>query len=215
MSFEDITGQSENPMIAASLDNNLQCMQLLYKAGYRIHLAEEDANAVRSSMEVPESETGAADSDPDPLKDPVVRFLHFKAYTNPLYLSIDMVERDTNRSIGNLMSEDPIKRAFALGQRAKLLAEHFPEHWVEYMNMREQLKTYAKDLLGQCNNSQEVEILLKYSPKAQGRKDPLFIWALSEEQKLFVAHPYYQQFLRQSLQAGMRHSSTSSFTTKC
>ena len=52
----DNGGQSENPMIAASLDNNLQCMQLLYKAGYRIHLAEEDANAVNSSMEVPGSD---------------------------------------------------------------------------------------------------------------------------------------------------------------
>ena len=206
MSFDN-RGQSENPMIAASLANHLQCMQLLYKAGYRIRLADEDAKAVRrSSMAAPE--TRVADSDRDPLKDPVVRFLHFKAFTNPLYLSLDLAHG------GNFLSEDPIKRAFILGQRAKMLSEHFPEHSVEYLKIREQLKTYAKDLLGQCNNSQEVAILLKYSPKAEGRQDPLFIWAFSQEQKPFVAHPYYQQFLRESLQVGMGFSPTSSFLKK-
>ena len=95
-----------------------------------------------------------------------------------------------------------------------MLSEHFPEHSVEYLKIREQLKTYAKDLLGQCNNSQEVAILLKYSPKAEGRQDPLFIWAFSQEQKPFVAHPYYQQFLRESLQVGMGFSPTSSFIKK-
>ena len=202
----DNGGQSENPMIAASLANHLQCMQLLYKAGYRIRLADEDATAVSISMEeVPE--TRVEDTDQDPAQDPVVRFLHFKAFSNPLYLSIDLAQGDT------LAAEDPIKRANALGQRAKLLAEHFPEHSVEYLKMQEQLKTYVKDLLSQCSNSQEIEVLLKYSPRAQGRQDPLFIWALSWEQKLFVAHPYYQQFLRESLQAG-GYSSTSSFIEK-
>ena len=85
---------------------------------------------------------------------------------------------------------------------------------MEYLKIREQLKIYAKDLLGQCNNSQEVKILLKYRPKAEGRQDPLFIWAFSQEQKPFVAHPYYQQFLRESLQTGMGFSPTSSFIKK-
>ena len=53
VSFDNV-GQSENPMIAASLANHLQCMQLLYKAGYRIRLADKDAKSVRrSSMPVP------------------------------------------------------------------------------------------------------------------------------------------------------------------
>ena len=129
MSFDN-RGQSENPMIAASLANHLQCMQLLYKAGYRIRLADEDAKAVRrSSMAAPE--TRVADSDGDPLKDPVVRFLHFKAFSNPLYLSLDLAQG------GNFLSEDPIKRAFILGQRAKVLAEHFPEPSSRHFDLRD------------------------------------------------------------------------------
>ena len=45
----------------------------------------ESGFAVNSSMEVAEREARIEDSNPDPLKDPVVRFLHFKAHTNPLH----------------------------------------------------------------------------------------------------------------------------------
>ena len=45
----------ENPLVAASLTDHMECVRLLYNAGYRIRLAEEDSRAVKSSFEVSES----------------------------------------------------------------------------------------------------------------------------------------------------------------
>ena len=41
--------------MAASLTDHMECVRLLYNAGYRIRLAEEDSRAVKSSFEVSES----------------------------------------------------------------------------------------------------------------------------------------------------------------
>ena len=106
--------------------------------------------------------------------------------------------------MGSFVFSYPIKKTFALGQHAKSLAEHFPEHSVGYLEIREQLETSAKELLGHCNDSKEVETLLRFIPlrsrrKATSEHDFLFMSALHQEQTPFVAHPYYQQFLRSSL----------------
>ena len=39
------------------------------------------------------------------------------------------------------------KKDFRLREHAKILAESFPEHLVEYLLLREHLKKYARDLL--------------------------------------------------------------------
>ena len=77
----------------------------------------------------------------------MIRSLRFKAFSNLLYLSLELAaERgpgtDNPRkvSIDNFVLRDPIKRAFALSQHTKSLAGYFPEHSVEYMEIRAQLK---------------------------------------------------------------------------
>ena len=89
----------ENPLVAASLTNHVECIRLLYNAGYRIRLAEEDSRAVSGSFEVPESSLYTrmisltwslfTDDEEQQTLDPVVRFLKFKAFTNPHYLTLD------------------------------------------------------------------------------------------------------------------------------
>ena len=161
--------ESENPMVEASLADDIKCMRVLHKAGYRVRLANEDWKAVKSLIKVPATKFSISceekeERDKTVEEDPVIRFLRFKAFSNPLYLSLELAaERgprtDTPRkvSIDNIVLRDPIKRAFALSQHAKLLAGYFPEHSVEYMEIRAQLKCFAKELLSHCNNSEEVQ----------------------------------------------------------
>ena len=54
-------------------------------------------------------------------EDPVIRFLRFKAFSNPLYLSLELAAERGPREdpprkvpIDNFVLRDPIKRAFAL-----------------------------------------------------------------------------------------------------
>ena len=107
----------------------------------------------------------------------------------------------------------------SLSQLAKSLAGYFPEHLKEYMEIRAQLKCYAKELLSHCNNSEEVQTLLTLIPEesrdsATCEFDCLFISALRQEQKPFVGHPYYQHLLRTGLQEGADFNSTSGIFTK-
>ena len=101
-----------------------------------------------------------------------------------------------------------IKRVFRLGEHAKILAESFPEHSVEYLLLREHLKKYARDLVDECGNSPDVEELLEDTGGSdQGTRDSLFDEALRKEQKPFVAHAYFQHVLRDCLEVGMGYNS--------
>ena len=198
----------ENPLVAASLTDHVECVRLLYNAGFRIRLGEEDSRAVNSSFEVHESSLCTRmsslfnDDEEQQTLDPVVRFLKFKAFTKPHYLTLDTL-RDKKLQI---------KRVFRLGEHAKILAESFPEHSVEYLLLREDLKKYARDLLDECSNSREVEELLEDTGGGgQGRRDSLFDEALHKEQKPFVAHAYFQHMLRKCLEVGMGYNSRSHF----
>ena len=194
----------ENPLVAASLTDHMECIRLLYNAGYRIRLSEEDSRAVNGSFEVPESSLYMricsltwslfTDDDEQQTLDPVVRFLKFKAFTNPHYLTLDTL-RDRKLQI---------KRVFRFDEHAKILVESFPEHPVEFLLLREHLKKYARDLLDECGNSPDVEELLEDTGGSdQGRRNSLFDEALRKEQKPFVAHAYFQQVLRDCLEVGM------------
>ena len=142
--------ESENPMVEASLADDIKCMRVLHKAGYRVRLANEDWKAVKINVPVTKFSISCEEKeekDKTVEEDPVIRFLRFKAFSNPLYLSLELAaERgpgtDNPRkvSIDNFVLRDPIKRAFALSQHAKLLAGYFSEHSVEYMEIRAQLK---------------------------------------------------------------------------
>ena len=129
LSFE-VSEASENPIVAASLASDIKCMRLLYKAGYRVRLAEKDWKLVKNLIKTPETRIPIRKKSETKrkLEDPVIRFLRFKAYANPLYLSLELAEGKLQRAGGgtttsrkSFVFRDPIKKAFTLGQHAKSL----------------------------------------------------------------------------------------------
>ena len=119
--------------MAASLTDHVECVRLLYNAGFRIRLGEEDSRAVNSSFEVPESSLCTrmssltwslfTDDEEQQTLDPIVRFLKFKAFTNPHFLTLNTLREKKLQ----------IKGVFRLGEHSKILAESSPEHSVEYL----------------------------------------------------------------------------------
>ena len=91
---------SGNPIVAASLANDIKCMRLLYKAGYRVLLAEKDWKSVKNLIKAPETRIPIRKKSETKrkLEDPVIRFLRFKAYANPFYLSLELADGKTLRA---------------------------------------------------------------------------------------------------------------------
>ena len=98
LSFE-VSEASENPIVAASLASDIKCMRLLYKAGYRVRLAEKDWKLVKNLIKTPETRIPIRKKSETKrkLEDPVIRFLQFKAFANPLYLSLQLAESREQR----------------------------------------------------------------------------------------------------------------------
>jgi hypothetical protein len=198
----------DNPILLASLDGYTECMKHLYKAGYRIMLLDGDWRIVKTALEQakigveihysPTKVKGKARIKREGWEtdDPVKRYLRFKAYANPDYLSMELLH-NKEKATKKLKSIDPLRRSFVLGAHAKLLAEYFPEHSDEYIQISLNCQTYARSILGHCNNADDVKMLLEYSPREHGdsdTEDSNWHIALWEEHKNFVSHPYYQHY---------------------
>ena len=94
-------------------------------------------------------------------KDPVNRYLRFKAYANQDYLSLELIYKDDKTALENV---DPLRKAFALGTYAKVLAEYHSEHSKEYKMIGEHCEKFATDILAHCHNAKDVMRLLRYDP---------------------------------------------------
>jgi len=195
----------DNPLLLASLDGYTECMKLLHHAGYRIRLAASDWELVTASLAhtslantslgyrptsgVVRRRTGKREG--WSTNDPVERYLCFKAYANPDYLSIGLLDSGNS---GWASSKDALRRAFTLAAHAKLLSDYFPEHVEEYRRIGESLQGYASSILGYCNNNQDVETLLSYTREEEDEEVSNWHIALWDQHKSFVAHPYYQHY---------------------
>ena len=206
----------ENPILLASLEGYTECMKHLYKAGNRIHLFDEDWESVRTQNNhgLKTVTYGQKVSRKPTMKkkalvamsslilrqgnvlesDPVNRYLRFKAFANPNYLSLKLIHKDSEASLTQV---DPLRLAFALSSHASLLAEFFPEHSTEYLKIKNRCEEYATDILAHCHNTKDVDSLLEYIPEeCEGEVDCESNWdmALWGDHKTFVSHAYYQHF---------------------
>ena len=216
----------ENPVLLASLEGYVKCMKYLFRAGFRIQLLEEDWRGVKDqtrknimkfinihslgieapttqnsverksfSRRISESVTQLViKAEKGNEEDPVNRYLRFKAYANQDYLSLELIFKEEEAGLENV---DPLRKAFALGTYAKLLAEYHTEHSKEYKMIGEHCEKFATEILAHCHNAKDVMRLLRYDPMEEHSDEYKYSnWhlALWGEHKSFVAHPYYQHF---------------------
>ena len=215
----------ENPILLASLEGYVKCMKYLFRAGFRIQLLEEDWRGVKDqtrknrlkfisihslgieaqtdqnsverksiSKRIFESVTQLViKEEKGNEEDPVNRYLRFKAYANQDYLSLELIDEEE----AVMENVDPLRKAFALGAYAKLLAEYHTEHSKEYKMIGEHCEKFATEILAHCHNAKDVMKLLRYDPMEEHSDEYKYSnWhlALWGEHKSFVAHPYYQHF---------------------
>ena len=96
----------ENPILLSSLEGYTACMEHLHRAGYRIRLLDSDWRRVRSELDHTDRNQAFLASLEKAWEkliqykevccqseDPVSRYLLFKAYANPQYLSIQLLAR--------------------------------------------------------------------------------------------------------------------------
>lgn len=95
-------------------------------------------------------------------------------------------------------SRDPILTSFQLSVELRHCSFLVPEFRAAYLELANEVSTFAVDLVGCCRNSGEIELLLK---QKGGSESPyLFVYprlvlALDLKQKSFVAHPHVQHIV--------------------
>merc|ERR1719430_298590 len=105
----------KNPILESSLEGYNQCTELLYQAGFRIHLLEEDEVRIEQILSLAqpmasEIQFNIADGDSKrhiglfsnkmvmEKEDPLERYIRFKAYSSPHYLSVALTHPLANLS---------------------------------------------------------------------------------------------------------------------
>lgn len=104
----------------------------------------------------------------------------------------------------SLTSSDPILSAFKLSRELQKRANAEDEFKDQYLQLAEQCKQYAVDLLSQCRSTEEVMAVLNKEDNFCNEEVDLnaakcslarLKLAIKYEQKTFVAHPHCQQLL--------------------
>ena len=162
-----------NPMLVACTQGYPECVSILYKAGYRFNMYEEDekfiqrltsldhAKAISSIhylyermyfgekscstiSQLPKKKLVSMDSSTE--FDPVERFIRFRAYASPTYISTTFQESDFEE----LDKVDPLRKTIACSTYAEYLGEYYPQQQAEYQQIAEVCEQYAEDILDQC-----------------------------------------------------------------
>jgi len=133
--------------------------------------------------------------------DPVDRFLKFRAFASPIYISLTFDEIKTTGDFSQdekvLTASDPIRKAFACATYSKYLSTMNTQQSDEYKKVGKSCIAYTEDLLDQCEDMDEVKLILNYSNSDEMEECENTNWniALWEGHKEFVSHHYYQQFI--------------------
>jgi len=129
--------------------------------------------------------------------DPVDRFLKFKAYASPTYISLTYNETPLLGDHITLSANDPIRKAFACATYSKYLATSNATHGDEYEKVGKACITFTEELLDHCEDMEEVKLILNYSNSDNLEECENANWniALWEGHKKFVGHHFYQQFI--------------------
>ncbi|CAH1266726.1 TRPC5 [Branchiostoma lanceolatum] len=179
-----------SPVILAAQLNQFEILQLLLSQG--------------ANISTPHNLTCECDGCTERIKADSLRYsLHristYRALASPAWIS--------------LTSTDPILTAFRLSWELFNLAQLENEFKDPYMELVEECRTYAVQLLDQCRSSEEVIAVLNQAcedddsddeEEEEGAKDDedeeklslnRLKLALKYEQKQFVSHPHCQQLL--------------------
>ena len=133
--------------------------------------------------------------------DPVNRFLKFRAFASPIYISLTY---DATPTTGDfiqdekiLTEKDPIRKAFACATYSKYLSTLNTQQSDEYEKVGKACIFFTGELLDQCEDMDEVKLILNYSNSDEMEQCENTNWniALWEGHKEFVSHHYYQQFI--------------------
>ena len=140
----------------------------------------------------------------------IAKFLAFKAYTRPHYLTLAFTEEERisddhdigDDDIKDLQLLDPLRRAFDLAEEAENFNSSFTgmsDFKKHYSNIQDDLEIFCHDLLTQCSDMNEVKMLLMHNPDNDDDDDDdpeekNWEKALLEGRKDFVAHPFFQQY---------------------
>lgn len=166
------------PLMAAAIRGNVEITQLLLERGFAIQQALSHKCSCSNSSD-------DMDRDGETLTESMNRMNIYRALTSPTYLL--------------LTSEDPILESFKMSRETKNLSLELPENQKEYKDLSKQCSNFATDLLNQCRNTQEVQLVLTRTEGFEDQRPHRFSrlhLAVQYQQKEFVTHPSCQQVLR-------------------
>ena len=149
--------------------------------------------------------------------DAVEKLLLYKAYSNPQYLSMALsndkriqdlsTTEDEKTILRDLQRIDPLRRAFDLAEGAEQLSNNiqgFSELKNSYKEIQDELEGFTQSILTQCSNMEEVRLILEHNPDDWDDDDDdseeqnwqVAVW---EGRKEFVAHPFFQQYIKKRM----------------
>uniref|UniRef100_A0A182KCS2 Transient receptor ion channel domain-containing protein n=1 Tax=Anopheles christyi TaxID=43041 RepID=A0A182KCS2_9DIPT len=167
------------PLILAAHKNNYEILKILLDRGATLPMPHD----VRCGCD-----ECVTSSEQDSLRHSQSRINAYKALSSSSLIA--------------LSSKDPISTAFHLSWELRRLSRMETEFRAEYTQMRASVQEFATALLDHARTSNELEIMLNYSPGAVDNWEPgerqtleRLKLALNHKQKMFVAHPNVQQLL--------------------
>ncbi|KAL3090206.1 hypothetical protein niasHS_006658 [Heterodera schachtii] len=187
-----------SPVIMAAHLNQFEILQMLLR---------KDANIEKPHKHYCACEMCDSERINDGLHRSLKRINTYRALASPAWIS--------------LTSSDPILSAFKLSRELQKRAKVEDEFKDQYLQLAEQCKQYACDLLSQCRSTEEVMAVLNKEDNFCNEEVDLnaakcslarLKLAIKYEQKTFVAHPHCQQLLTSIWYEGFplkRHRSSS------
>ncbi|KAK3599507.1 hypothetical protein CHS0354_006636 [Potamilus streckersoni] len=173
-----------SPVILAAHCNQFEILHLLLQRGGTIDRPHQLSCQCRQCQEQVHE---------DGLRHSLLRINTYRALASPAWIS--------------LTSSDPILSAFKLSWELEKLALRENEFKDMYLDLSDQCKRFACDLLDQCRSSEEVIAVLNRKKEIDSEDEASLSMdfdrltltrlklALKYEQKQFVAHPHCQQLL--------------------
>ena len=143
----------------------------------------------------------------------MAQFLAMEAYSKPHYIALAFTEDKrideeeiSEDVIKDLEKLDPLRRAFQLADWAENLHSKPGQSTnlkSNYVEIREKMDGFARGVLTQCHNMDEVETILEHQPQPENPNDQPkqrnFMKALWEGRVDFVGHPYYQAYFNKRM----------------
>ena len=206
--------QTKCPLLLATLSNFTICVKMLYSFGYRVTIPHEDEVRLQEMLKMKQTLSNdfhwyfallmgsgkdehyqARKRVKNPREfDTVERFLRFRAFVSPTYVSVAFTEAAATEK---LSKSDPLRKMIAYAQYAKHLSNYYSQHRNEYKKIGKVCQDFVEDVLDQCENMDEVKTVLGYSSMNDVGPENDANWrlAVSSGQKEFVSHHYFQSFL--------------------